>query len=299
MTRQVMLLGCTGEVGSRLTLMLVNMGFKVYGIRASRECKLKHPLHFCKGVDVLGSDLEFEIKSIRPEILIHAAWYTAPINFWESAENDRWARSSKKIIRNFKQQGGQYLIVTGSCGEYSWKSKEPLSETSSEEPDSSYGKARLELLNWIRSENIPFLWARTFFQFGMQEANGRLVPSLIDSFLVGKPYIVRKPLDVRDFVFIDDVVEILRKLILLEYNGVVNIGSGVGVKVEDIALQIADLMECRHLLSFSKISEKESIVVSNPKKLFHLLGDYSWKTLEDALRLSIHSRDKLKVHDAP
>ena len=293
-----MLLGCTGEVGSRLTLSLVNLGIKVFGTRSSRECKVNHPLHSCIEVNLLESDIKLEIESIKPELLIHAAWYTEPINFWESSQNFKWTKSSQKIIDVFKKSGGRYLIVTGSCGEYSWNSSKSLSESSLEEPASTYGKARLELLKWVRNQNLPFLWTRTFFQFGMNEATGRLIPSLIDSFLVGKPYIIRKPLDVRDFVYIEDVVQILSDLIRLEHRGVVNIGSGVGVRTEKMAIKIAELMNSSKLLRLDRTYEISSSVVSNSQNLTSLIGDYSWVPLDEALQKSIQARMNLENHDA-
>jgi len=35
-------------------------------------------------------------------------------------------KAGKKIIQEFKQSGGKYIVVTSSCAEYSWESPEPL-----------------------------------------------------------------------------------------------------------------------------------------------------------------------------
>ena len=288
MFKKIMLLGCTGEIGSRLTTSLVNSGYEVIGVRATRECTVKHPLHTCHSRNLLDEELDF--SSIRPEVLIHTAWYTTPSQFWESELNTNWVKASKRIISNFEDSGGKYLVVTGTCAEYSWNLNESLNESSPELPASMYGRSRLELLNWIRNRELPFLWTRTFFQFGLNEPAGRLIPSLIDSLLEGMHYVIRSGKDVRDFVFIEDVVNILNKLIVQQHKGVVNIGSGVGIEIEEVSRTLARLLGREDLLTFDFQYEQKSNVVSNPDHLTSLIGKYPWKSFDLALIESIRAR---------
>ncbi|TRZ75813.1 MAG: NAD(P)-dependent oxidoreductase [Chitinophagaceae bacterium] len=290
MFKKIMLIGCTGEIGSRLTMLLINSGYEVFGVRATRECKIIHPLHKCQRLNLMGEVLELNFSSIRPEVLIHTAWYTAPNQFWESELNTKWVVASKRIISDFEGLGGKYLVVTGSCAEYSWNLNEPLKETSPEIPASLYGKSRLELLNWIRNRKLPFLWTRTFFQFGLNEPAGRLIPSIIDSLSEEKQYIIRSGKDVRDFVYVEDVAIILSYLITQQHRGVVNIGSGVGIEIEAASRQVARLLGREDLLKFDNKNGQKSNVVSNPEKLISLIGEYPWKQFDLALIESIRAR---------
>jgi nucleoside-diphosphate-sugar epimerase len=290
MFKKIMLLGCTGDIGSRLTTLLVYSGYEVIGVRATRECKIEHPLHTCHSQNLLDEELELDFSSIRPEVLIHTAWYTTPNQFWESELNTNWVKASKRIISNFEDSGGKYLVVTGTCAEYSWNLNEPLNESSPELPASMYGRSRLELLNWIRNRELPFLWTRTFFQFGLNEPAGRLIPSLIDSLLEGMHYVIRSGKDVRDFVFIEDIVNILNKLIVQQHKGVVNIGRGVGIEIEEVSRTLARLLGREDLLTFDFQGGQKSIVVSNPDNLTSLIGRYPWKSLDLALIESIKAR---------
>lgn len=285
-----MLLGCTGEIGSRLTTLLINSGYEVIGVRATRECRIVHPLHTCHPQNLLDEELELDFTSTRPEVLIHTAWYTTPNQFWESELNTNWVKASKRIISNFEDSGGKYLVVTGSCAEYSWNLNEPLKESSPELPVTTYGRSRLELLNWIRNRELSFLWTRTFFQFGMDEPAGRLIPSLIDSLLEGMHYIIRSGKDVRDFVYIEDVVNILNNLIVQQHKGVVNIGSGVGIEIEVVSRTLGRLLGREDLLTFDFQNEQKSNVVSNPDKLISLIGKYPWKSFDLALIETIRAR---------
>ena len=295
MFKKIMLLGCTGEIGSRLTMLLINSGYEVFGVRATRECKIRHPLHKCQRLNLVGEELELNFSSIRPEVLIHTAWYTAPNQFWESELNTKWVEVSKRIIADFENSGGKYLAVTGSCAEYSWNLNEPLKETSPEIPASLYGRSRLELLDWIRNRQLTFLWTRTFFQFGLNEPSGRLIPSLIDSLTEGEHYVIRSGKDVRDFVYVEDVANILSQLITQQHEGVINIGSGVGIEIEEVSRKLASLLGREDLLTFDFQDGHISNVVSNPAKLISLIGEYPWKTLELALFESISARTDLIV----
>jgi len=225
-----------------------------------------------------------------PDVLVHTAWITTPEEFWESDRNAEWVEASKRLVNEYVQSGGQYLVVTGSCAEYSWNTDMPLTENSVELPASQYGRAKLELLNWIRGRDIPFLWTRTFFQFGMNETEGRLVPSVIESLLGGEKFIVRSGSDIRDFVFVEDVSKILTILISQKISGVINIGSGIETRIEKITHMISDLIGRADLIYYEKSETQKSYVVSNSEKLQSIIGNYTWMPIKSALLKSIEAR---------
>ena len=288
--QRVFLTGCTGEIGSRVTLALLDLGYEVFGTRGSRNCTINNSLHTCKRIDLLDSSEEFGIKAIMPDVLVHTAWITTPKEFWESDRNTEWVEASKRLVNEYVQSGGKYLVVTGSCAEYSWSTDLPLTENSVELPATAYGRAKLELLNWIRGINIPFLWTRTFFQFGINESEGRLVSSAIESLLRGEKFIVRSGSDIRDFVFVEDVSKILTILISSEIHGVVNIGSGIEIRIEAITHMISDLIGRADLIHYEKNETQKSHVVSNPEKLQSIIGNYSWRPIKSALLETIEAR---------
>ena len=267
MSKKVFITGCSGQIGSRLTKLLLRYGFIVHGVSGSKPCTIDDKNHFCHKIDLLNSTASLNLGEFKPDIMVHTAWVTSPGVFWESTINYDWVKASKKIIQEFKQSGGKYLVVTSTCAEYSWESMQPLSEISEASPLSNYGKSKLELFNWVSGTTIPFLWTRTFFQFGLNEPNGRLIPTLIDSLLTGNEFVIRNPSDVRDFVYIEDVVKIIYKLIIKEQLGVINIGRGVGIDIRSVTKTITDLMGREDLLRYENNSHPKSIVVSNPKKL--------------------------------
>jgi nucleoside-diphosphate-sugar epimerase len=288
--RRVFLTGCTGEIGSRLVFTLIGAGYEVFGTRGSRICKIQDPSHSCVSVDLLNTSQDLKLSEIRPDVLIHTAWMTTPNEFWESELNAKWVIASKRIIEDFILSGGSYAVVTGSCAEYAWGADVPLSEDSPELPSSQYGKAKLELLDWLRQKPISFLWTRTFFQFGMLEPNGRLIPTAIDSLLNGREFLIRSASDVRDFVFVEDVAKILANLVANDVTGVINIGSGAEMQVRALAYKISELMGRNGLIVLEDHNPQTSFVVSNPEKLKTVIGDFSWTPIDTALKHTIAIR---------
>lgn len=290
MNKKVFLTGCTGEIGFRLTLLLLNLGYEVFGVSGAKKCLINNPKHICVRINLLDASLEHELQRIKPDILVHTSWITTPKEFWTSDQNRDWVTASKRLVNQFLVSGGRYLVVTGSCAEYSWDSTLPLSEISLEAPSTIYGESKLELLNWIRDQEIPFLWTRTFFQFGMNESRGRLIPDLIDLVNGDQEFVVRSSFDVRDFVYVEDVSKILSLLISQSQLGVVNIGSGEGINVGELALLVAELVGRRDLIKFDKVEIQKSTVISDPEKLRTILGNFNWTPLESALLKSIKAR---------
>ena len=292
MSGNVFITGCSGAVGSRLTLLLLKSGYKVRGVRGSKPCKIMDKNHFCEELNLLSTTTSLNLVDFKPDILVHTAWITTPGVFWESPMNDQWVKASKKLIKEFVQSGGKYLMVTSTCAEYSWETTIPISETSETSPLSRYGKSKLELLTWVRQQEIPFLWTRTFFQFGLDEPNGRLIPSIIDALLAGKNFEVKNSNDIRDFIFIEDVVQVLAKLIEKKYLGVINIGTGSGIDVRSISKLISGQIRNKDLVTYSKPVQLGSSVVSNAEKLLYVVEGYSWTRIEDSISKTIECRLK-------
>lgn len=290
MHKKVFLTGCTGEVGFRLTSLLLELGYEVYGVSGRKKCLIVDQKHRCAQINLLDPSLDLELQAIKPDILVHTSWLTTPREFWNSGQNSDWVTASKRIVNQFIYSGGKYLVVTGSCAEYSWGGGLPLTENSLEDPATTYGKAKLELLNWIRRQEIPYLWTRTFFQFGMKESPGRLIPDVIDLLGRSQEFVVRSSLDVRDFIFVEDVSKILSLLILQNQLGVVNIGSGVGTNVGELAWSVAELVGRKDLIKFDEADIQKSSVISNPEKLLTMLKNFKWTPLESALIETIKAR---------
>ncbi len=287
---RVLVIGCSGAVGSRLISILYEQGYEVLGVRSKGRCLAQN--HVCTSINLLNPQLSLKFEDFRPNSLVLTSWITTPVTFWESKMNEDWVEASKRIILQFLELGGEYIVATGTCAEYDWKLNRALEETDKPNPSSLYGRSKLNLLNWLADLGVPYLWTRTFAQFGLREPNGRLVPSVIDALLNNHSASITNAHGVRDFIFVEDIARILSILMADIRVGVVNLGTGVGTEIGELALRIGNMIGRPELINITENRAEGNMVVADVKKLNGLLGSYSWTSLEDALSRSIEARSR-------
>lgn len=287
---RVVVIGCSGAVGSRLISILHGQGYEVLGVRSKEKCLARN--HICTSINLLDPRVSLKFEDFRPNSLVLTSWITTPIAFWESKMNEHWVEASKRVILQFLELGGEYVVTTGTCAEYDWNLNRPLEEIDKPNPSTLYGRSKLNLLNWIADLGVPYLWTRTFAQFGLREPSGRLVPSVIDALLGNHPALISNSHGVRDFIFVEDIARILSILMADTRVGVVNLGTGVGTEIGELALRIGNMIGRPDLINITENRTERNVVVADVKKLNGLLGPYSWTSLEDALLRSIEARSQ-------
>jgi nucleoside-diphosphate-sugar epimerase len=291
--KKVLITGSSGQVGTRLTKNLSRAGFEVVGIGSREILDSADDSNRYIKFDLLTEDIDSLIEQTRPELLIHLAWETQPNSFWSSPKNILWLDSSKKLVESFNKWGGERIVVAGTGAEYDWESQSPFDELGPEFPKSLYGQAKLALLNVLRHQSTSFLWTRTFFQFGDKETPGRMIPALIDTLRSGQKFSIQKPDDIRDYIYVDDVVQIMTSLIVSEKEGVFNVATGVGITMRELGTKIAGIFGRPDLLHFQEQNEKPSIVQANMAKLEKTLGHITYTNLDKAINETIRKRAKL------
>jgi nucleoside-diphosphate-sugar epimerase len=100
-----------------------------------------------------------------------------------------------------------------------------------------------------------FAWGRIFHLYGPFEPEARLVPSIILSILKGLPAKCTHGRQVRDFMHVDDVARAFVRLLYDPAEGVVNIATGQGVSIADVAREITEIIGRPDLLRLGALPE--------------------------------------------
>jgi nucleoside-diphosphate-sugar epimerase len=184
------------------------------------------------------------VTDIRPDYLVHLAWNTEQDRFWEAADNDDWLEGGRALCRAFASNGGERLVVAGSCAEYAGHGAEQRREIEDESdalPATRYGRAKLELLRSLRELDIQYAWARIFFPYGPGEGERRLVPSIARSLLRGEPAECSSGRATRDFIDVRELGRALAMLVTSDLSGSINLGQGERTRIADVATLLGDL----------------------------------------------------------
>jgi nucleoside-diphosphate-sugar epimerase len=229
--RRVLVTGASGFIGRAAVSALQARGFDVHGVSRRGAVAAPMPIH---AVDLLDPDaVDALFTTVRPSHVLHLAWTTTPGAYWTCADNARWQAAG---VRLAAAASGARLVVAGTCAEYDWTGNATCDERDVCKPATPYGLAKLALQQHVAAVHDNAAWARIFLPFGPFEARPRLVPSVINALLDHQPALCSPGLHVRDFLYVEDVGNALAALVDSALTGIVNVASGTGVPVRDVAL---------------------------------------------------------------
>lgn len=186
------------------------------------------------------------------------------------------------------------FVQIGSGDEYG-AAAAPQSEATREAPISPYSLAKVAATHFLqmlwRTDRFPAVTLRIFLAYGPGQDAKRFLPQVIRGCLQNRCFPVSEGGQLRDFCYIDDVVEgILRALHAPEACGqVINLASGIPVTIRSMIEQVCTLVG-QGQPDFGKISYRqgENMALWADTHLAHeLLGWVPQVSLEEGLAKTI------------
>jgi UDP-glucose 4-epimerase len=196
--------------------------------------------------------LRESLKGISPDVVFNLA--SAGVN---PADRDPLAMLDGNVhllaglLCSLDGHKPRRFIHTGSCSEYApAETGHLITEDDPAAPPSLYGAAKLCASLYgaalAAERDIPFLNLRLFGVYGAGEAPYRLVPYLISKLREDQPVDLTPGEQVRDLLYLDDVVDALLAAATsdrLGESGIFNVCSGQGIRVREVAEQVAETMK--------------------------------------------------------
>ncbi len=290
---RMLVTGGTGFLGGAMARAAVAGGHEVAVLTRVAGAMLEPRVH--RVVGGLASPPWAEIRAFGPEVVVHAAWITTPGAYLESAENDDWLRWSLGFAGGLAGAGVRRLVALGTCIEYAVTGAPAREDVTPLAPMSRYARAKVALHEGLRGclggMGVGLAWARIFYPYGPGEHPARLASSLIGRIRAGEPLRLRTPASTKDYIHRDDVGAALLRLACSGEEGAFNVGTGMGVTVEELARTLAGLAGRPEL-----VVEEPGVVVD---PLDHVVADagrikgLGWTpkvSLVDGLRGLLESR---------
>ncbi len=140
-----------------------------------------------------------------------------------------------QVLPHFKR-----FVFLGSCDEYG-RAEPPYVETQQAEPSSAYGLSKLAITQALvglhANYGFPAVVLRPTVIFGPGQGDDMFIPALIQTLLAGKPFRMTKGEQMRDFIYISDVLDAVLKTIQADAcidGSVINLGAGHSYSVKAV-----------------------------------------------------------------
>ncbi|MGP8321440.1 MAG: NAD-dependent epimerase/dehydratase family protein [Methanosarcinaceae archaeon] len=299
--RRVFLTGATGFVGSHLLKRLIKEGCEVHiSVRKSSSLwRIEDVVDncICHTIDLTDFDgVKSLIKKIEPEVIFHLAAYGVDYrqqNIYQSVNIN--INATVNLFESFLENKGFRFVHTGTSLEYGHENK-PLSEGDLLNPASVYGItkfASVQLLLFMSKQaqhgNLVIL--RPFGIFGELEGGHKFFPQVIDKLSRGLPVQMTGGEQVRDYLYVDDLIDAYIMAAAVPLKNVVeiiNIGSGNGIPLKEIALNMAKQLDVsENLLQFGALpyrSDEIMYSVADIEKAKNVLGFQPKTPLEKGIK---------------
>jgi NAD dependent epimerase/dehydratase len=306
---KVLVTGAGGFIGSHLCEALLNLGAEVTGfvhyngrndwgnlehLNPSAKAALRVVMGNIEDVDfvsqkVKGKDIVFHLAAL---IAIPYS-YAAPRSYVRTN-----IEGTLNILETARNHGVQKLIHTSTSETYGTALYTPIDEKHPLQGQSPYSASKIGadklVESFHRSFNLPVLTIRPFNTFGPRQSARAIIPTIITQVFM-QPEIKLGSLEpIRDFNFVKDLAEAFIKVTESEaaIGETINIGSGVGVSIGDLATRILKLMQCDKQIMVDQVRIRPSqsevyTLVCDSRKALELTGWRTSHSLEEGLLESI------------
>lgn len=268
--KKVLITGASGFIGSVLIARLEASGYNV--IPLSHNKRFYNYKNYIVG-DVLDKDkINTLISDLKPEVVFHLAadkfrTSSSITQLWNSLNVN--LLGTLNIVEACLNSGSlEQFIFLGTCEEYG-ESITPFVEAQRENPASAYGFSKMTathlLENLNKTKEFPATILRPSIAYGPGQSTDMFLTELIETLLKGKRFDMSSGQQIRDFVFVDDVVDAC--LLALDGNAVgrvVNIGSGQSMSLREVAILAAKTISdsAQPLIQFGSLPYRDSEIMN-------------------------------------
>jgi nucleoside-diphosphate-sugar epimerase len=237
----ILVTGATSFIGRQCVPLLIAAGHEVHALSRSEPFDARAQWHRADLLD--PAQARSVVRDIGATHLLHVAWYAVPGKFWTSTENLRWTSASIDLFEHFVAAGGTRIVGVGSCAEYEWGHGICREDSTPLRPATLYGACKGALRQvldaFTKQAGVSSAWARVFSLYGPHEHPDRLVAAIMRSVLRGERAQRDQGALIRDYLHVKDVASALAAILLSDHAGPVNVASGVGISLRELATRAA------------------------------------------------------------
>ena len=249
--KTILITGGTGFIGSKVVRRLKeNKNIYVIVLSRSKSDKEYSNVEHIK-CDLMNElDLKRICSKIRDvDIVLHMA-AKMPRSSLQQADIDENIKQNLLTTINllkYLPKNIERFVYSSTIDIYGKPIYNPIDESHPTNPLTYYGASKLAsekyLSIFLNHRETPLTILRYSQVYGPGEPRIKAIPVFIDKFINNKPPILfGDGSDVRDYVYIDDVVNATILALSKNVSGIFNIGSGKGYSVKEVLDIIIDIL---------------------------------------------------------
>jgi len=197
----------------------------------------------------------------------------------------------EKIINLCKENN--IFLIFPSTASFHFKNKRKISDKIKVINDYTLGKKRCEemILKKNKKNTLKFTILRIFNVYGGTINNRYYISKIIKKFK--KKNVVLKFSDnIRDYIHIWDLIELIKKCISRSYSGIFEVGSGKNISIKNLSEILSKLSDKNHKITYinPKKTNKNYYSKANIKKTIKV---FNWKP---KIKLEKGLKDLIKNH---
>lgn len=325
MEKKILITGACGFIGLNLSKFLLKKKFKNLLLLDNFSTSDNKTLQQFKKykINFFNIDLrnKFKLKKIFSEwkidTIIHLAGYTDAIqsNRFKKRYKENNIDTTKNLLALSKDFNVKKIIFASTAAVYGdQKNNQPIKENSNLKPVNYYGKTKLiceDLIkkNFQLKNQKNYIILRFFNVVGRNFSDYKknfsknLFNILYEKFQTNKKFFIfgknlktKDGTPVRDFVYVDDLVEVIYKTIILKRKSyILNVGYNVGFTVLEVYKSFAKVFKKKIPLIFlspRKIDPKVS-VACNKKLKKNLRWKPKYENIDIIVKKFIYEKRKI------
>lgn len=240
--RNILVIGGTGFIGRHLIKKCLK---KSYNITCISSKKISDKTAF-KKVNYLICDIRNKKK--LQDLLKKKIHYVINLGGYVDHSNKKKTLGShyygcKNLVDIFLNKKIVHFVQLGSGLEHG-DIKSPQKESNICNPKSTYSLAKYMasryLLKQHKKNNFPCTVLRLYQAYGPWQKSNRLIPMVIESCLNKEEFPCTSGNQIRDFLYIDDLISLILKVLSNKktFGKIINAGSGKAIKIKNLIKKI-------------------------------------------------------------
>ena len=273
---RIVISGATSMIGAALANKLLDNNHEVVAVVRLNTKKIE-TINKSQNLSVVECNMEdyAELNSLiqgKVDVAVSTAWNGtrgADRNNRELQEENY--KNSVSFLNIMLSKGCKKFLTAGSQAEYGlWTSKEKLKEDIIPTPNTEYGKYKLKFYeyakDYCKSNGCILIEPRFFSLYGPKDYEGTLVISTLKKMFENKPCELTECIQLWDFLYIDDAIDGLVKLLENDVSeGVYNFGSGYSAPLKEYIMEMKEITNSDSELHYGAIPYPATGIVNvNP-----------------------------------